>query len=44
MSALTGLLDKPNLKGVLDRRQRIGLPEQGEYAYLATAELLHRRG
>lgn len=43
-SALTGILDKPNLKGVLDRRQRIGLPEQGEYAYLATAEALAQAG
>ena len=43
-SALTGLLDKPNLKGVLDRRQRIGLPEQGEYAYWATAEALAQAG
>lgn len=43
-SALTGLLDKPNLKGILDRRQRIGLPEQGEYAYLATAEALAQAG
>ena len=43
-SALTGLLDKPNLKGSLDRRQRIGLPEQGEYAYLATAQALNQAG
>lgn len=43
-SALTGILEKPNLKGVLDRRQRIGLPEQGEYAYLATAEALVQAG
>lgn len=43
-SALTGLLDKPNLKGVLDRRQRLGLPEQGEYAYLATAEAFAQAG
>lgn len=43
-SALTGLLDKPNLKGVLDRRQRLGLPEQGEYAYLTTAEALAQAG
>lgn len=43
-SALTGLLDKPNLKGILDRRQRLGLPEQGEYAYLATAEALAQAG
>lgn len=43
-SALTGLLDKPDLKGLLDRRQRIGLPEQGEYAYLATAQALNQAG
>ena len=37
-SCLTGILQSPNLKGILDRRQRIGLPEQGQYAYLATKE------
>ena len=40
MSPLTGVIKKPNLKGVLSRRQRIGLPEQGEYAYVATMEAL----
>ncbi len=39
-SALTGVIEKPQLKGILDRRTRIMLPEQGEYAYLATAEAL----
>lgn len=39
-SALTGLLDRPNLKGLLSRRERIGLPVQGEYAYMATMEAL----
>ncbi len=39
-SALTGMVDRPSLKGVLDRRMRIGLPVQGEYAYLATCEAL----
>ena len=39
-SALTGFIEKPNLKGMLDRRARIMLPEQGEYAYLATIEAL----
>jgi len=39
-SWLTGALDRPNLKGVLPRRMRVGLPEQGEYAYLATIEAL----
>jgi 3-oxoacyl-[acyl-carrier-protein] synthase-1 len=39
-SGLTGVLKKPTLKGVLDRRARVMLPEQGEYAYLSTAEAL----
>ena len=39
-SALTGAIDRPNLKGILPRRERIGLPEQGEYAYIATMEAL----
>jgi 3-oxoacyl-[acyl-carrier-protein] synthase-1 len=43
-SGLTGIVDKPNLKGVLDRRSRIMLPEQGEYAYVATVEALATAG
>ena len=43
-SGLTGVLEKPVLKGVLDRRARIMLPEQGEYAYLATTEALKNTG
>jgi 3-oxoacyl-[acyl-carrier-protein] synthase-1 len=39
-SALTGILDRPNLKGILDRRMRIGMAEEGEYAYMATLEAL----
>ena len=39
-SPLTGLVERPQLKGVLDRRSRVCLPEQGEYAYMATAEAL----
>ncbi len=39
-SALTGVIDVPNLKGVLSRRERIGLAEQGKYAYVATMEAL----
>ena len=39
-SGLTGMVEKPNLKGMLDRRARIMLPEQGEYAYMATVEAL----
>jgi len=43
-SALTGQLDRPILKGVLSRRMRVGLPEQGEYAYIATMEALKNAG
>lgn len=39
-SALTGFVERPVLKGLLDRRARIMLPEQGEYAYMATIEAL----
>lgn len=39
-SGLTGFVERPQLKGVLDRRARIMLPEQGEYAYMSTVEAL----
>lgn len=39
-SSLTGILERPVLKGMLDRRQRVGMPEQAEYAYIATLEAL----
>lgn len=41
-SNLTGILERPKLKGLLPRRMRIGLPEQGEYAYIATMEALEQ--
>ena len=37
-SPLTGIVKAPVLKGLLDRRSRIGMAEQGEYAYMATLE------
>lgn len=43
-STLCGILEKPNLKGLLDRRQRLCLPEHGQYAYLATLEALSQAG
>lgn len=43
-SALTGLLEKPNLKNLLDRRQRLCLAEQGQYAFVATKEALDQAG
>ncbi len=43
-SALTGWVDRPSLKGLLDRRSRIMLAEEGEYAYIATLEALQQAG
>jgi 3-oxoacyl-[acyl-carrier-protein] synthase-1 len=43
-SGLTGMVERPVLKGVLDRRARLNLPEQGEYAYLATSEAMRTAG
>lgn len=37
-SGLTGLVNRPKLKGVLDRRQRISLSEEAEYAFMAAKE------
>ena len=39
-SPLTGIVERPALKGLLDRRSRVCLAEEGEYAYMATAEAL----
>ncbi len=39
-SGLTGIVERPELKGVLDRRARIGLSEEAEYAYMATLEAM----
>ena len=39
-SSLTGILEDPNLKGSLDRRKRLCLPQQGAFAYVATLEAL----
>jgi 3-oxoacyl-[acyl-carrier-protein] synthase I len=43
-SALTGFVDRPNLKGLLDRRARIMLPEQGEFAYMSTLQAMTQAG
>lgn len=37
-SSLTGIVERPDLKGLIDRRSRLCLAEQGEYAYIATLE------
>jgi len=39
-SGLTGIIERPQLKGLLDRRQRIGMAQQAEYAYMSTVEAL----
>jgi 3-oxoacyl-[acyl-carrier-protein] synthase-1 len=39
-SALTGMVEAPVLKGKLDRRLRVSMAEEVEYAYLATVEAL----
>jgi len=37
-SALTGKVELPSLKGRLSRRERVGLAEEGIYAYVATEQ------
>ncbi len=39
-SALVGKVERPVLKGLLDRRARVAMPEQAEYAYMASLEAL----
>lgn len=39
-SGLTGSIKRPELKGLLDRRARLMMPEQAEYAYMSTREAL----
>lgn len=40
-SGLTGFVERPQLKGILDRRLRMGLSEEAEYAYMASREALN---
>lgn len=39
-SGLTGVVPKPNLKNLLNRRQRVSMGEESEYAYLPTTDAL----
>lgn len=41
-SGLTGSVPKPDLKNLLNRRQRISMGEESEYAYLATLQALEQ--
>ena len=44
MSPLTGIVEKVDIKKLLDRKKRNFLPEQGEYAYVATLEAFKNAG
>ena len=39
-SALTGFVEEPDLRNALNRNQRVYMPEQAKYAYVATCEAL----
>jgi 3-oxoacyl-[acyl-carrier-protein] synthase-1 len=39
-SGLTGKIDTPQLKGILDRRARVCMPQHAEFAYMSTVEAL----
>ena len=43
-SPLTGMVEKPVLKGLLDRRLRAGMSEEAEYAFMATREAFAQAG
>lgn len=43
-SGLTGIVPRPQLKGVIDRRMRVGLPEEAEYAYMAARQAFESAG
>lgn len=43
-SGLTGIVERPKLKGVLDRRQRVGMSEEAEYAFMASKEAFEQAG
>jgi len=44
VSALSGTVERPNLKGVLDRRARLMMPEQAEFAFVSAQEALQVAG
>lgn len=43
-SGLTGIVEKPVLKGLLDRRTRVGMPEEAQYAYMASRQAFEQSG
>lgn len=43
-SGLTAFVKKPELKGIVDRAHRVFMPEEAQYAYMATADALKMAG
>ena len=43
-STLTGIVERPVLKGLLDRRLRAGMSEEAEYAFMASKEAFAMAG
>lgn len=43
-SALTGIVERPELKKLIDRHTRAGLPEEAEYAYMASRQAFEAAG
>lgn len=43
-SSLTGIVPQPVLKGVLDRRLRVGLSEEAQYAFMASRDAFAQAG
>lgn len=43
-SGLTGIVSKPDLKNIVDRRTRMGLSQQAEYAVMASREAFDTAG
>ncbi|RDI06731.1 beta-ketoacyl-[acyl-carrier-protein] synthase family protein [Flavobacterium sp. AG291] len=43
-SSLTGMVPRPELKDMLNRRQRMSIGEETEYAYMATVQALKQAG
>ena len=43
-SGLSGIVEQPKLKKLLDRRTRVGLAEEGEYAFMASQQAFQQAG
>ncbi len=43
-SGLTGCVERPQLKGLLHRRLRVGLSEEAEYSFMATKQAFDQAG